>query len=138
QCRDALFVTDPYVDRESLITAKGARVPDTCDWIINDVKYRAWLDGGSHGDSTNEKRLLWISGGPGKGKTSMLSIFLTEELGKHVAHQENTDILFFFCSAQNKKHNTALAVLRGLLHQILTKCPQLAKHALRHFEPPTL
>ena len=137
QCRDALFVTDPHVDRESLITAKGTRVPSTCEWIRNDVKYRAWLNGGSHGDSgsTNDIRLLWISGGPGKGKT-MLSIFLTEELEKHAAHQENTDLIFFFCSAQNEKHNTALAVLRGLLHQILTKRPQLSKHALRHFEPP--
>ncbi|EUC28357.1 hypothetical protein COCCADRAFT_109401 [Bipolaris zeicola 26-R-13] len=137
QCRDALFVTDPYVDRESLITAKGARVPGTCEWIRNDVNYRVWLNGGGPGgcDSTSERRLLWISGGPGKGKT-MLSIFLTEELRKHAAQQENTDLIFFFCSAQNEKHSTALAVLRGLLHQILTKRPQLSKHALRHFEPP--
>ncbi|XP_014560345.1 hypothetical protein COCVIDRAFT_34576 [Bipolaris victoriae FI3] len=137
QCRDALFVTDPYVDRESLITAKGARVPGTCEWIRNDVNYRVWLNGGGPGgcDSTSERRLLWISGGPGKGKT-MLSIFLTEELKKHAAQQENTDLIFFFCSAQNEKHSTALAVLRGLLHQILTKRPQLSKHALRHFEPP--
>ena len=29
-----------------------------------------------------------------------------------------------------------MAVLRGLVHQIITKCPQLVKHALPHFETP--
>ncbi|USP77893.1 hypothetical protein yc1106_05167 [Curvularia clavata] len=28
-CRNALFITDPYVVREQVISAKGTRVPDT-------------------------------------------------------------------------------------------------------------
>jgi ankyrin repeat protein len=134
-CRNALFLTDPYVDRESLISAKGTRVPGTCEWITHDVNYRAWLYGDGNDDGNGETRLLWISGGPGKGKT-MLSVFLTEELERHAANRKDTRLVFFFCGAQDKKRNTTVAVLRGLVHQIIAKRPQLVKHALPYFETP--
>ena len=79
--------------------------------------------------------LLWISGGPGTGKT-MLSIFLTEELERITQSMEDAELLFYFCSHQHEKRNTAVAVLRGLLHQIIAKCPKLVKHALPYFETP--
>ncbi|CAN9243504.1 unnamed protein product [Alternaria alternata] len=134
-CRNALFLTDPHVDRESLISAKGTRVPGTCEWITHDVNYRAWLnsDGGGDGDGNGDTCLLWISGGPGKGKT-ILSVFLTEELERHAASRNDTRLVFFFCSAQDEKRNTAVSVLRGLVHQIIAKRPQLVKHALPYFE----
>jgi ankyrin repeat protein len=66
----------------------------------------------------------------------MMSIFITEELEKYIARIPNAKLAFFFCSAQDDKHNTGVAVLRGLVHQILDKRPQLIKHALPHFETP--
>jgi hypothetical protein len=138
-CRNALFLTDPHVDRESVISAKGTRVAGTCQWITHNASYRAWLnsDGDGNGDDSNNDntRLLWISGGPGKGKT-MLSIFLTEELERHTASIPNAELVFFFCSAQDEKRNTAVAVLCSLVHQIIVKRPQLVKHALPYFETP--
>ncbi|KAF3028327.1 hypothetical protein E8E12_000223 [Didymella heteroderae] len=136
-CRNALFLTDPHVDRERVISAKGTRVAGTCEWITHDAKYQAWLSGGNSGDDndSDNTRLLWISGGPGKGKT-MLSVFLTEELERHTARIDNADLAFFFCSAEDEKRNTAVAVLRGLMHQIIAKRPQLTKHALPYFETP--
>jgi hypothetical protein len=93
-------------------------VAGTCEWIRRDASYRAWLnsDGdGSGNDSNNDDtRLLWISGGLGKGKT-MMSVFLTEELERRIASREDVDLVFFFCSAQDEKRNTAVAVLRGLV-----------------------
>ncbi|KAF2006539.1 hypothetical protein P154DRAFT_415515, partial [Amniculicola lignicola CBS 123094] len=136
-CRNALFLTDPHVDRESLISAKGTRVAGTCEWITHNESYRAWLNADGHGGGSNKDgtRLLWISGGPGKGKT-MLSVFLTEELERHTASIESAELVFFFCSAQDEKRNTAVAVLRGLVHQIVVKRPQLVKHALLFFKTP--
>ncbi|PVH74235.1 hypothetical protein DL98DRAFT_658902 [Cadophora sp. DSE1049] len=58
-------------DREKLIQTKGLRVDGTCEWIKTNKLYNSWIH--SH------SQLLWLSGGPGKGKT-MLSIFLAEEL----------------------------------------------------------
>jgi ankyrin repeat protein len=64
----------------------------------------------------------------------MMSIFLTEELENHTAHKNNADMLFFFCGAQDEKRNSSVAVLRGILYQIIAKRPQLIKHALPFFE----
>jgi hypothetical protein len=134
-CRNALFLTDPHVDRERLISAKGTRVKGTCEWITHDASYRAWLSSNSDGSNNDNTRLLWISGGPGKGKT-MMSVFLTEELERQTVSIPNAELAFFFCSAQDEKRNTAVAVLRGLVHQIIAKRPQLVKHALPYFETP--
>ncbi|KAF2451234.1 hypothetical protein P171DRAFT_400591, partial [Karstenula rhodostoma CBS 690.94] len=126
-CRNALFLTDPAVDRETLTTTKGARVAGTCEWITRHDTYHHWLRGDTH--------LLWISGGPGKGKT-MMSIFLTEELERHTASIDSAWLAFFFCSSQDERRNTGVAVLRGLVCQIITKRPQLVKHASQYFETP--
>ncbi|PGH27748.1 hypothetical protein AJ80_00536 [Polytolypa hystricis UAMH7299] len=37
--RNTLFLTDPYVDREALISENGARVADTCKWITQNGTY---------------------------------------------------------------------------------------------------
>jgi hypothetical protein len=66
----------------------------------------------------------------------MMSIFLTEELENHTARKNDAEMLFFFCSAQDEKRNTGVAVLRGILYQIIAKRPQLIKHALPYFETP--
>ncbi|PSN59264.1 hypothetical protein BS50DRAFT_260919 [Corynespora cassiicola Philippines] len=126
-CRNALFLTDPYTDRESIRSAKGVRVTGTCEWIAYNDSYCDWLDGNT--------RLLWISGGPGKGKT-MLSVFLTEQLEQKVSSMADTRLIFYFFNGQDEKRNTAVAMLRGLVHQIITERPQLVKHALSHFETP--
>ncbi|KAH8714814.1 hypothetical protein GQ44DRAFT_582173, partial [Phaeosphaeriaceae sp. PMI808] len=126
-CRNALFLTDPPVDRETLISAKGTRVAGTCKWITGNESYLAWLN--------SSTRLLWISGGPGKGKT-MLSVFLTEELEKKTSGTEEAQLVYYFCSQQDEKRNTGVAVLRGLVRQIITKRPPLVKHALPYFETP--
>lgn len=138
-CRDALYLTDPEVDRESVISAKGTRVAGTCEWITQNETYRTWLrsdsDRDNDGDGNGDTRLLWISGGLGKGKT-MISVFLTEQLEEHTARTDNTDLVFFFYSAGDKRRNTAIAVLRGLVHQIIVKRPCLVKYALPYFRPP--
>jgi ankyrin repeat protein len=79
--------------------------------------------------------LLWISGGPGKGKTIM-SIFLTQELEKYTERLEDSKLIYLFCSAGDEKRNTGVAVLRGLIHQIIEKRPQLVKHAQPFLETP--
>ena len=123
-----------------MISAKGSRIVGTCQWITYNGNYRFWLsalgdnDGDGDGDG-GAPRFLWISGRPGKGKT-MMSVFLTEELERHTASIPNAELAFFFCSAQDEKRNKATAALRGFVHQIIAKCPQLVKHALPYFETP--
>jgi ankyrin repeat protein len=122
--KNALFLTDPCVEREKLINKKGQRVAGTCEWIIQHPSYQSWLQNGD--------QLLWISGGPGKGKT-MMSIFLTEELERVASTSIRVQTICYFCSVQDGKLNTAVAILRSLIHQIITQTPDLAKHAQAYF-----
>jgi hypothetical protein len=66
----------------------------------------------------------------------MLSIFLTEELEKHIQEIKDTELLLFYFCSQDEDHNSAVAVLRGLAYQLVRKRPNLASHVLADFESP--
>ncbi|KAL6874747.1 natch and ankyrin domain protein [Trichoderma novae-zelandiae] len=122
---DALLLTRPEVDRKSLITLKGRRVDGTCEWLIQHPSYRGWLADAS-------RPLLWISGGPGKGKT-MLAIYITEVLQPTLAADKDV-LLYYFCSNRDKNRNTALTIMRGIIHQWIDRQPHLAQHVKNSFE----
>jgi hypothetical protein len=127
-CLAALFQaiqTDPRDDRENLIQIKGTRVNGTCKWITSNELYKSWL----HSNS----QLLWLSGGPGKGKT-MLSIFLAEELEQIAKHSQDVAFLEYFCDNRDENHNTAIAIIRGLVFQLLRLRPKLFDYILPSFQ----
>lgn len=121
--RKALFITDPSVDRQSLIDKKGHRVAGTCEWVERNETYKAWLRG--------EPSLLWIFGGPGKGKT-MLSIYLTQQFEK----RHSRKAIYFFCSSEHPTRSTATAILRTLLWQMIVIRPEVTKLISPYFDPP--
>ncbi|KAI2484608.1 Ankyrin repeat protein [Pyrenophora tritici-repentis] len=123
---DSLLLTRPEVDRKSLIALKGRRVDGTCEWLIQHPHYQEWLADANH-------PLLWISGGPGKGKT-MLAIYVTEVLQQPVVNAADNVLLYYFCSNRDKNRNTALAIMRGILHQWIDLHPHLAKDIKKSFE----
>ncbi|KAJ6018490.1 hypothetical protein N7522_001954 [Penicillium canescens] len=122
---DALLLTRPEVDRKSLIALKGRRVDGTCEWLIQHPHYQEWLADANH-------PLLWISGGPGKGKT-MLAIYITEVLQPLVDAADNV-LLYYFCSNRDKNRSTSLTIMRGILHQWIGLNPHLAKDIRNSFE----
>ncbi|KAK2592059.1 hypothetical protein QQS21_010238 [Conoideocrella luteorostrata] len=122
---DALLLTRPDVDRKSLIALKGRRVDGTCEWVTKHHHYRDWL-------ADMSRPLLRISGGPGKGKT-MLAIYLTQVLQPLIDAGDNV-LLYYFCSNRDKNRNTALTILRGILHQWIDLQPGLAKEVKSSFE----
>lgn len=107
--RDAVFVSNPELDRENLISTNGNRTPGTCEWIRQHSTCESWLRG--------ESQLLWICGGPGQGKT-FISIFLTQEL-ERICSETGGRVLYFFCSSKSNKQDNAVAVLRCLTWQLL-------------------
>jgi hypothetical protein len=58
----------------------------------------------------------------------MLSVFLTEELEKHVATRPDTEVVFFFCNAYDSRRNTCAAMLCGLIYQIGKKFPNRRRY----------
>lgn len=79
---------------------------------------------------SSRSQLLWLSGGPGKGKTT-LAIYLAEKLEEH---SQNCLVLEYYCSSQDEKRNTHFAVIRGLIYQLLRRFPDLFRHVLPSFE----
>lgn len=66
-----------------------------------------------------DTRLLWIKGGPGKGKT-MLMIALVAELSKRLASEPKQGVLsYFFCQSTDNRLNNAISVLRGLIYLLI-------------------
>jgi ankyrin repeat protein len=129
ECRKALWQTNPQLtdfreDRRRLADAKGERVSGTCEWIKSNATYLSWLG--------SCPQLLWLSGGPGKGKT-MLSIFLAEELERMEKESPKTIFIEYFCDNKDEKRNTAVGVLRGLIFQLLTKRKELYAHIIPAF-----
>ncbi|KAJ5710457.1 natch and ankyrin domain protein [Penicillium malachiteum] len=122
---DALLLTRPEVDRKSLIALKGLRANGTCEWLIQHPRYQEWL-------SSADLPILWISGGPGKGKT-MLAIYITEMLQPAVDAAGNV-LLYYFCSNRDKNRNTALTIMRGIIHQWIGLQPHLAQYIKSSFE----
>ncbi|CAG9943010.1 unnamed protein product [Clonostachys rosea f. rosea IK726] len=120
RCIRDLFLTSPAGDRDGIITAKGDRVDGTCEWITSTGEYTQWMQSTSG--------LLWIVGGPGKGKT-FLSIYLTDILDK-----AGSTLMYFFCDNKISSRNTGSAVLRGIMHQLIEQQPQLVKHLLRQWQ----
>lgn len=96
----------------------------TCEWIRENDAYISWLG--------SRSQLLWVSGGPGKGK-SMLSIFLAEELEQMARQSGDWIVLQYFCENKDPMRNTATLVLRGLLSQILQQRPKLIDHMVPIF-----
>ena len=121
---DALFLSNPRIQRTSLISQKGRRAPRTCEWIVQHPLFCSW--------KSSIGEVLIISGGPGTGKT-MLSIFLTEYFETEGVLDPGTHFIYFFCSAQDTKLNTAPAILRGLIYEIMKAMPNMAEHLAENY-----
>ncbi|KAJ0383710.1 hypothetical protein COL922a_009915 [Colletotrichum nupharicola] len=108
-----LRVTDPRSDKIRIERTKGNLLKNSCIWILDNNDFRQWL---------SEKRLLWIKGSPGKGKTMLLCGVIDE-----LQAMGYKSTFFFFCQATDARLNNATSVLRGLLYLILDPNPHLLK-----------
>ena len=125
-CLQFLFLSDPQDDLAAIRSAKGDRVPGTCEWILTQNEYTTWVvEGGP--------QLLWLSGGPGIGKTMIYS-FLVEELADLAARSSQMTLIYYFCDDKFEGRRTATAILRGLLLQLLRQRPILFNHIQSHFD----
>lgn len=51
----------------------------------------------------------------------MLSIFLSEEIERTITKEsQNAMFLQYFCDSKDEKRNTSIAIIRGLIYQLLS------------------
>ena len=92
-------------DKESV----SVRVPGTCEWLFEDDRFLNWRD-------SKHSRLLWVSAGPGCGK-SVLSRSLIDERIVTTNALNSTVCYFFFKDGQEQRMSGANA-LSAILHQL--------------------
>ena len=96
-------------DYESDKDLVSTRVDGTCEWFFEDDRFLTWRD-------SDSSRLLWISAGPGCGK-SVLSRALIDERKVCTDSKASTVCYFFFKDGQEHRTRGADA-LCALLHQL--------------------
>jgi len=115
-------VTNPKDDMARIEDTKGGLVRQSYVWILQHKDFIDWR-------TKSENRLLWIKGDPGKGKT-MLLIAIVREL-----QQSQSGLLsYFFCQETDSTLNNAVAILRGLIYQLIEQKPSLISHLRTRYE----
>ncbi|EFQ96932.1 vegetative incompatibility protein HET-E-1 [Nannizzia gypsea CBS 118893] len=123
RCLEHLRITDPRHDKRRIERTAGGLLKDAYQWVLSCDEYHQWSD-------DPETRLLWIAGGPGMGKTMLLSGII-DEIDKS---KDTINISFFFCQASDERINTATSVLRGLIYLLAKKQPSLTSHIKERYK----
>ena len=102
------------------------RVPGTCEWFLHSREFLEWRD-------ATDSRVLWVSAGPGCGK-SVLSCCLIDERHVCSSARASTICYFFFRDGQAERERGANA-LKAFSHQLLKQHPRssLIKYWLPRF-----
>ncbi|KAK4070754.1 hypothetical protein Trihar35433_5221 [Trichoderma harzianum] len=123
QCLRDLRITDPRADRTRIENTKGGLLQESYRWILENPQFQTWRN-------SNDDRLLWLRGDPGKGKT-MLLCGLAQELMQQASPSLVT---FFFCQATIPSVNNHIAVLRGLIWLLADQQPSLISHIRKSYD----
>ncbi|RGP66281.1 nacht and wd domain [Fusarium sporotrichioides] len=121
-CRQHLKQTDPSLDRERILSAKGTLLRESYSWVIDHPQFQDWKTNLSH-------RRLWVRGDAGKGKT-MLLCGIIEELEKDPFSR----LCYFFCQATDENLRDGICVLRGLLFHLIKQYPWLISHVRKDYD----
>ncbi|OPB39830.1 Vegetative incompatibility protein HET-E-1 [Trichoderma guizhouense] len=122
QCIRDLRLSDPSDDKKRIEQTKGGLLQESYTWVLGNLEYQQWLD-------SEDSRLLWIKGDPGKGKT-MLLCGIINELSSRPGHC----VCYFFCQATDQQLNNASAALRGLIFMLAKQQPSLISHIRKKYD----
>lgn len=101
----------------------GKKVPGTGDWVHEERFFKSWLD--------REKPILWISGGPGAGKSYLSSNIIQLLIKLHpqrVQASSRVSVAYYFCKDYDPALRSFNKALRTLAFQICQNDPIYAKY----------
>ncbi|CAG9997125.1 unnamed protein product [Clonostachys byssicola] len=109
---------EQITSREASITDAHAK---TCQWLLDHSAYEAWLD---PSQTTRHHGLLWISGKPGAGKSTIMKYIYLKT--KHQTRKKITlNSSFFFHSRGEYLERSISGMYRSILAQLLEGFPAL-------------
>lgn len=110
--------------RSRILSTKGKLVKGSYTWILQDESFLSWLhEADSH--------LLWIKGGPGKGKT-MMTAGLIEALPEQT--MGSVALSYFFCQNADTELRKVTSILKGLIFRMAVQDRSLIRHLQRRSE----
>jgi hypothetical protein len=117
------LLRDHSSDYEGYKNFNTEREAGTCEWFLGDDRFGRWRD-------SSTSSLLWVSAGPGCGK-SVLSRALIDG-GLLSTNDTNPTICHFFFKDGDQRRMSSTNALCAILHQIFTKdsTGSLIEHAL--------
>lgn len=101
---------DPEDSRTKALASAGDKPIKSCwDRILTTPEFEEWR-------RAQDTCILWVVGGPGKGKT-ILSLGLVDELA-HATQHDNGEafVAYFFCGDMDSTTNAAISILKGLIY----------------------
>lgn len=125
QCLRDLRLSDPYDDKKRIEQTKGGLLQESYIWVLDNLEYQQWRD-------SEDSRLLWIKGDPGKGKTMLLCGIINELSTQST--QADHGVCYFFCQATDQQLNNASAALRGLIFMLVKQQPSLISHVRKKYD----
>ncbi|KAK3305080.1 uncharacterized protein B0T15DRAFT_502258 [Chaetomium strumarium] len=131
-CRRDLRVVDPQHDMERIERGKDELLDDAYQWILRTPEYIGFTNWDDSESNYPPRRLLWVKGHAGTGKT-MLMIGLIRQLSDQPVILAPA-LSFFFCQGTDAALNNATAVLRSLIWLLLLQQPYLISHLLQKYK----
>ncbi|KAG9238794.1 hypothetical protein BJ875DRAFT_501791 [Amylocarpus encephaloides] len=128
-CLQALWITDPRLDKKRIENTKGGLLRDSYRWIVEHDDFCTWRN-------NEQGQVLWIKGDPGKGKAMLLCGIIDEISALTRLSDKNATTLlsFFFCQATDSRINNAAAVLRGLIYLLIDQQPSLLSYVQQKYD----
>ena len=99
--------------KDDLDDLRKEQVAGTCEWIENDKLISSWLSPDNPSPS-----ILWISSGPGTGKSILAAHIINQLQNRHPT-------AFFFCKTNDQSKNTTIAILQNWIWQLVRDSPVL-------------
>ncbi|KAM0234628.1 hypothetical protein ACHAP5_010022 [Fusarium lateritium] len=118
----ALYTTNPLDDKDRIEVAKRGLLSHCYSWLFLTEGFQTW-------QQDSDRRLLWMKGDPGKGKTMLLCGILDR-----LDEIPPNHISCFFCQATENHENNATPVLRGLIWSLVCQHSALLSYVRSRFD----
>lgn len=96
---------------------------DLYKWILSTQEYKEFLDW-----NKADPKLLWVSGGPGRGKTQLFAAIASQLSARRKEEPVMAKLAFFFCGSSTFGSDSVATVLKGLIWRLLEQQPSLRRH----------
>ncbi|KAE8453005.1 hypothetical protein EG329_012192 [Mollisiaceae sp. DMI_Dod_QoI] len=90
----------------------------TCEWLFETSDYRKWADW-TLPQTASHRRLLWLKGKPGAGKSTLMKEALRRAKSSGIADSVAVSGFFFATRGNVKLQKTPLGLFRTILHDLL-------------------